>query len=525
MRSIEPGAWAKLEIITNEKLNDTLQAYFAGFLEAALSADLIKMHYNNVLLNYCENESVYCERLSAFIKSALQFAVNTVNAKRYRSAYWHQIGLVLEQLQGMNDALFASERDLSRKRLAPQKIHIDIEAMLKPESVLWLNLVTELSDFEVMLNRSKLSNIWSRDACSALIKLIAKKRELYVGHNSWVHYNYMLRILKKYEFNFHLTANDSSDRVPGYKVAMSSYPAMIFSMDDYYILSSKLVVLETSIANFKAENYAGIKPDEIVFEFVRNLVSNRLATTGKVWTLIFSQFNSGTYNNQFMIVDYNEFNRQLNASSRENILWIIEQSPGMTQSADVTSVLFNQTYWASYNIPYFKSIYDREGFAEKKKQYGDYYSYNETARARIFRRDNDKVTDMQSFLKLMRYNNFKNDPLSRCNCTPPYSAKLAIAARDDLNDPNGIYPIPSLGFGAEGAIDAKLTNAELAASFEMIAVSGPTFDNLPPFQWSTSLLKDLVKHEGQPDLWTFPPMHVQWFLGEKNSKLKTIKKR
>jgi hypothetical protein len=36
------------------------------------------------------------------------------------------------------------------------------------------------------------------------------------------------------------------------------------------------------------------------------MVSNRLATDGKEWTKIFEKFNSGTYNNQWMIIDYNK---------------------------------------------------------------------------------------------------------------------------------------------------------------------------------------------------------------------------
>ncbi len=58
-----------------------------------------------------------------------------------------------------------------------------------------------------------------------------------------------------------------------------------------------------------------------------------------------------------------------------------------------------------------------------------------------------------------RYNDFKNDPLSKCNCTPPYSAELTIAARCDLNIPKpsgGIYPDEVLGYRVHGETDAKV---------------------------------------------------------------------
>ena len=49
-----------------------------------------------------------------------------------------------------------------------------------------------------------------------------------------------------------------------------------------------------------------------------------------------------------------------------------------------------------------------------------------------------------SFLYNYRYNDFKHDPLSACNCTPPYSAENSISARSDLNSPNGTYPFSAL---------------------------------------------------------------------------------
>lgn len=57
------------------------------------------------------------------------------------------------------------------------------------------------------------------------------------------------------------------------------------------------------------------------------------------------------------------------------------------------------------------------------------FTYNKTARAQIFRRDHSSVTDLDSLMTLLRYNDYKNDPYSECNCTPPYSAENAVAAR------------------------------------------------------------------------------------------------
>ena len=57
-----------------------------------------------------------------------------------------------------------------------------------------------------------------------------------------------------------------------------------------------------------------------------------------------------------------------------------------------------------------------------------------------------------------RYNDFKHDPLSACNCTPPYSAENAVCARSDLNDVNGTYPFFFLSHRFHGGIDTKVNS-------------------------------------------------------------------
>lgn len=57
------------------------------------------------------------------------------------------------------------------------------------------------------------------------------------------------------------------------------------------------------------------------------------------------------------------------------------------------------------------------------------FTHDKTSRALIFKRDQGKVVDINSLMTLMRSNDFMNDPYSRCDCNPPYSAVNAIAAR------------------------------------------------------------------------------------------------
>ena len=120
---------------------------------------------------------------------------------------------------------------------------------------------------------------------------------------------------------------------------------------------------------------------------------------------------------------------------------------------------------------------------------------------------------MSSMIKLMRYNNFRQDPLSKCDCTPlGHSAENAISARNDLNPKSGVYPFGALGHRSHGGTDMKLTNAQLIHQLQFVAYGGPTYDDLEPFQWSkTDFAKD-TPHFGHPDLWQFKPVTHKWHL-------------
>ncbi|CAG2100801.1 unnamed protein product [Medioppia subpectinata] len=325
----------------------------------------------------------------------------------------------------------------------------------------------------------------------------------------------MLRIVKKYSFAFNTVESKPVKRIAGHSVSFSSSPGLVFSCDDYYILSSGLVVQETTNANNNPSLYRDIRADNIVLEFARNLVANRLANSGKEWTDLFGAHNSGTYNNQFMVVDYKLFKKGTKVSDLpNNLLWIIEQMPTLVRVADVTHVLRSQGYWASYNVPYFKDIYDMSGDAELFRKMGPFYSHDKTARAQIFHRDQSKVTDLKTLYQLMRYNDFKHDPLSQCEtynqvCDPPNSAGLAIASRSDLSDPDGQYPIEWWEYQDECATDAKMTNSSMVSQLQMLAVSGPTDVQQPAFRWSTSGMDG--SHFGHPDLFNFAPIYVKWF--------------
>jgi len=57
-------------------------------------------------------------------------------------------------------------------------------------------------------------------------------KDIYAGHDSWFYYNMMLRIFKRYEFNY------NNPLLKAKKVAFSSYPGMLSSLDDFYMMDN-----------------------------------------------------------------------------------------------------------------------------------------------------------------------------------------------------------------------------------------------------------------------------------------------
>jgi hypothetical protein len=231
---------------------------------------------------------------------------------------------------------------------------------------------------------------------------------------------------------------------------------------------------------------------ESAMSWLRAMVSNYLATDGPSWHNLMQQYNSGTYNNQWMVVNYNLFHSSL-TKLQPNTLWIGEQFPGYYRTADVTHVVNEQGYWPSYNIPYFEDGYYMSGYGAMFEKYGDTYSYQKCPRANIFRERQPRATSVEGMKHLMRYNDWRHDPLS-LGC-----AFWSLAARGDLAPLNGLKD-GRCKAQAFGAINAKITWPAGVNHLKATVVAGPTHDQQPVFEWTplVSRLFNSTYHYGQP---------------------------
>jgi len=219
----------------------------------------------------------------------------------------------------------------------------------------------------------------------------------------------------------------------------------------------------------------------------RLLLANRMATTPSEWAAIFSNHSSGTFPVSWMALSLK--NPPVNGTLAPDTLWSIEETPGLTVFGDVTAQFQEQMYWASYNFPYWVSVWDRLGFGPVGKIYN--MSYSDCPRANIIRRLAPTVVDIPSMQYLIRYNDWQNDP------EQGGSPGWGVCSRNDLPVYNcTLLCSPSCLGGLDGKVTSILDPT-------IYAISGPTYQMQPVFVWSESSVCAGKSHRGHPDMWIF----------------------
>lgn len=157
----------------------------------------------------------------------------------------------------------------------------------------------------------------------------------------------MVRIYKHYEFAL------ASPHHALKRVSFSSYPGELSSDDDFYLMDTGLALLQTTNDILDTDLYRLLTPRSLLnWQRVRQAsvslklsicslsftvlgvgfsliacclcrLANAMATSGPEWAALVSEYNSGTYNNQYMVVNLSLF--QPGQELQPDLLWVIEQ--------------------------------------------------------------------------------------------------------------------------------------------------------------------------------------------------------
>merc|ERR1719321_1503041 len=152
-------------------------------------------------------------------------------------------------------------------------------------------------------------------------------------------------------------------------MGLASYPGVIGSTDDYYLMDTGLVVTETTVSMMSDEAFDHLDDNgTFVPDYMRIMISNRLAKTGQEWVDYMKKSATGTYNSQWLVVDYNLFKpgQQL----KDGTFWVMEQAPGVTHAKDMSQTLQKVGFWGSENRGFFDDIRKVSGEAEAEESSG-----------------------------------------------------------------------------------------------------------------------------------------------------------
>jgi len=439
--SLEKFGWDFLAIssnIENISLNAVTKSYAMGYLEGIVTKDRIFSHYLNMRAYnwYDFPNRTMPQEVKDFLNNHFNFIDSLISGNDH-DEYFEALSVVISQYKGLVDGYNLVTEDFQKL----YKIEfLNMAAFGDLEDVPLFS--KNLREFLIKKNhttKDSLDYIDKHSHCSVLFKVLPDFSNLFFGHNTWYSYSSMSRIYKEYRYKLDLQDKPNV-------VLFSGYPGTLSSIDDFFITDKKLVVTETTNQVFREELFDSLTPKSLL-SWERSMIANLIANNSEEWAKIFSKYNSGTYNNQYMILDLKKVDTKGRVIQNSSF-WVLEQIPTLIVSKDMTDIL-RYGYWPSYNVAVFEEIREISGLNQKLKDNPDMKNvidYSLCARAKIFRRDEGKVNSMYTFKKLMRYNNWKYDEFGENR------PDFAISARKDLfeDDPQ-----------CKGGLDSKVSDVKV----------------------------------------------------------------
>ncbi|KAH0573132.1 Phospholipase B [Spironucleus salmonicida] len=387
--------WMTFKSNSNPELPARYQSYYVGYAEGKLFQHHIWNHHMNVkdwfLHSYLPFPD-FPEELNTFFRQNLAWTRSNIG-KFARDRFWKEVGntmyhfdgMVLGYQQACSKAEYMSELDLYIYVSSGDLLDV-VEFALPTMRPNWKNMTQEMKETWAQM----------RDHCSGLVRV--SNDTIYLSQTAWFFYGSMTRVWKEYEFNYSSSAAS--------KISFSSYPGFSYSFDDFYATDSGIMFFETTNNIYNTDLYNLCSPKSVL-TWIRSQVAGRAAKTAPDFIQLIRRFNSGTYNNQWVVVDLNKFKEK----AEKDVMWVLEQVPGRTAAYDGTEQLLKDGYFGSFNIPSLKNVRKVSGY-EPMAEADPSDDYDATPRNLIFQRDAPKVDSLEKMQHLMRYNDYLHDALS-----------------------------------------------------------------------------------------------------------------
>ena len=474
-----------------------------GYLEGYLTCDEIATFYPNFYSDSFGSNVVPSD-VKNFIESNYAYALKQAEAEANEdSEYWQAIRGTLAQLNGMVEGFEGSPcaQEGGSKFTLLQALYVNAWGDLYTIQTKFMleNATSQLlearrrGDRNSRLKYHQAPHVPKELRCSSLFRLLPDYSDIIFGHVTWDGFEALgPRIFKRYKL-----PNQNS-------IYFSASPATISSVDDFYVVlnedgTTQLGVIETTNEVYNPELFPLVQPTSVL-SWMRVMVANTLATDGPSWSQYFSTHPSGTYTNQWQVLDMNLF-QSGQTIPPENLFTIVEEIPGTIVTNDLTQTLYKQMYWASYNIPYFDEIYIKSGNKAscelgKMSSNSTDNCYEDCPRANIFRAQFETIATLSDMQYIINFNKWQTDPDSEGDPCK------AIGCRKDL-EPNESSSYPAGGLdGKVSSIMKSMTKYNQDGPTIMGRV-GPSDDDQPPFCWSNVQNEEEFSHYGQPNCFQY----------------------
>ncbi len=299
------------------------------------------------------------------------------------------------------------------------------------------------------------------DRCSAFVATGSYTRDgkVVIGHNNWSGY------LEGARWNIIFDLRPSK----GHRILMDGFPGFIHSGDDFGLNSAGLVITETTITAFHGFDPRGVP------EFVRARRAMQYAASIDEFAAIMKEGNNGGYANAWLVADLNR-----NEIARLEL--------GLK---NVTLERSRDGYFVGSNFPVLPKLAAEETDFPVKDM-------SVSANARRVRWE-QLMAQHKGRIDMAAGKAFLADHFDSYEQKAGAPSERTLCGHVDLS-PRGLKPWQE-PFGPAGAVQNKMTTAEMARRMEMEAALGHScgigfraaefLAKHPEFGWMKPLLKDL----------------------------------
>ena len=262
---VTENGWGELTVTASDGCPADDQALAMGYAEGVVTADRIYQAF----LNFNASNGYLVggflpDVLAEYITEQNAWMAEQVSNAQPDDAdydYWMHVGILMKQAAGV--ALGYQAQAPPAQNLTAEQVYIlamagDLEDLSAAIPYLQNNTYV---DVDPLAAEGKEAPVPVHMDCSGLVKLAENYTDLFVGHTTFNAYWCMLRIFKHYVANFTgmttvavvVIINAIGVRTAARTVSFSSRPGDLESKDDFFLMSSHLVSIETSLSIFNSK--------------------------------------------------------------------------------------------------------------------------------------------------------------------------------------------------------------------------------------------------------------------------------